>query len=95
MVQLKLVINKNPLFDKCPECKEVATLHRSRARNIVESFIKRFTFFKIYRCTKCGWRGYRSTLAFTKASAKTLFFYILLAAVTAIVVRFVIAKFIK
>lgn len=95
MVQLKLIFNKNPLFDKCPDCKEVATLHRSRAHNIFEIFVKKFTFFKIYRCTKCGWRGYRSTLAFTKDSFKTLLLYFALAAVTGILVRFVIAKFVK
>ncbi len=39
----------------CPQCGE--HLHRSHSRNFSESFIKKITSYKSYRCSECGWRG--------------------------------------
>jgi len=39
----------------CPNCG--ADAYRSRSRNFRESFIKRFTPLKHFRCHDCGWRG--------------------------------------
>lgn len=39
----------------CPSCGEHT--HRSHSRNFRESFVKRFTPLKHYRCRECGWRG--------------------------------------
>ncbi len=89
-----IIVDKNPLFDKCPDCRELGVLHRSRARNTKERIIKSTTFFKLYRCKKCGWRGYRSTLTITRQSVKVLFYYLLLAVFVGFIVRFVLTKFI-
>ncbi len=39
----------------CPNCGEF--VHRSHSRNFRESFIKKVTPYKTYRCHECGWRG--------------------------------------
>ena len=40
----------------CPNCGQSA--HRSHSRNFRESFIKRATPYKTFRCRECGWRGF-------------------------------------
>jgi predicted RNA-binding Zn-ribbon protein involved in translation (DUF1610 family) len=89
----KIIVVKDPVFGKCPDCGAIGTLHRSRARNTKERLIKALTPFKIYRCKKCGWRGYRSTVTLTMGSLKALLFYLILGAITAWIVRFVITRF--
>lgn len=89
-----VIIKKNPIFQRCPSCKESNILHRSRVRNMREGFIKTFTFYKLYRCKKCGWRGYMSTLTLTSRSIKTLILYLVLAIVTAFVVLQILKRFI-
>jgi predicted RNA-binding Zn-ribbon protein involved in translation (DUF1610 family) len=84
----KIIVSKNPVFDKCPECGAIGTLHRSRARNTKEMLIKALTPFKLYRCKKCGWRGYRSTITLTLGSLKALLLYLVLALITAYIVLF-------
>lgn len=83
----KLKFRRNPIYDRCPSCKQANALHRSRARNLKEEIIKKFTFFKIYRCRNCGWRGYLSTLRVTFSTMKYSIFYMLLLISVIIVVR--------
>lgn len=94
MKDLKIIYSVNPVFKKCPECGKVGFLHRSRARTMKEQAIKRFTFWNIYRCKECGWRGYLSNLTITKNSLRNLAIYVVLAGVTAFIVKFVLTKFI-
>lgn len=89
-----VIIKKNPIFQRCPSCKEPNVLHRSRIRNMREGFIKTFTFYKLYRCKKCGWRGYLSTLTLTVRSLKTLALYFAIALIAAFIVREVLKRFI-
>ncbi|MGE5432572.1 MAG: hypothetical protein ACM3QX_15925 [Syntrophomonadaceae bacterium] len=77
---------KNPAFDKCPSCQKTGVLHRSRARNIKEQLVKKFTFYSLYRCKGCGWRGYRSKLRVTSRSFANLFYYGLIILAAAFVV---------
>jgi predicted RNA-binding Zn-ribbon protein involved in translation (DUF1610 family) len=44
---------------QCPGCGE-ATLFRSRSRTFSENVKKRFTSKRLYRCHRCGWRGWMS-----------------------------------
>ncbi|MCB2206146.1 hypothetical protein KQI65_15495 [bacterium] len=44
---------------RCPGCGE-ASLFRSRSRNMSENLKKRFTNKRLYRCHRCGWRGWLS-----------------------------------
>lgn len=92
-MKTEILVNKNPLFDKCPSCNKLGTLHRSKSRNTWERIVKNFTFFKIYRCKECGWRGYRSTLTITWASVKLLAFYIAVAVFVGLLVRVIISRF--
>lgn len=46
-------------LEACPHCGKFGTLHRSRSRNFYEKAVKFFLPFKIYRCSECGWRGFR------------------------------------
>jgi uncharacterized protein with PIN domain len=44
---------------QCPGCGE-STLFRSRSRTFSENVKKRFTNKRLYRCHRCGWRGWMS-----------------------------------
>lgn len=90
--KLKVIYSRNPLFEKCPECKKVNTLHRSRPRTVTEKLAKYFSFYKVYRCNSCGWRGYRFLFTFTWDSVKALAFYSAMVIVTFYVVRFFLSK---
>lgn len=93
MARDKILFYRNPQFSKCPSCKSIGTLHRSRARNTWEQIVRKITFIKIYRCKECGWRGYRSTLIFTKKSLKTLLLYVFLMLITAYLAQYFIIKY--
>lgn len=95
MANLNLLFYRNPVFDKCPNCDKMGTLHRSRARGSWEQFLKNFTIFKLYRCKNCGWRGKRSTIIYTKRTVKNIFIYLVLAGIAAVVIRLVLTKFIR
>lgn len=92
MSQEKIIFHKNPAFDKCPNCGEIASLRRSHARTTFEKLLKFTGYIKIYRCRQCGWRGNRSTFTFKITSVKTLLIYALLILLTAAVVKIVIGR---
>ncbi len=75
MSKSQILYHKNPLFSRCPECGEIDSLRRSHARNLKEKLLKH-SFFKVYRCRNCGWRGYRSTITIKKSSIKNIFGYL-------------------
>jgi len=88
-----ILFRRDADFQKCPDCQTSGSLRNSRSRNFLEAVIKRVTFFKIYRCRKCGWRGYRSSLVFTFGSFKILLLYLVIAVICGFVVRMVINRF--
>lgn len=88
-----ILFKKDPVFQKCPDCKTAGSLRNSRSRSFFETVVKKITFFKIYRCRQCGWRGYKSTLAFTFASFKILLLYFLIALICGFAVRMIINRF--
>jgi hypothetical protein len=90
----KFIIYRNPQFSKCPSCKNPSTLHRSRPKNMYEQIVKQMTFFKIYRCSECGWRGFISTLVFTKESLKATAIYLGMILITAYIIRYVLNRFV-
>ncbi|NUN09812.1 MAG: hypothetical protein HUU54_11605 [Ignavibacteriaceae bacterium] len=91
-IQSASVFRYDPSFGRCPACNEYNTLRRSRSRSIIETTIKATSFYKIYRCNKCGWRGYRSTIKFTVRTAKYLASYLLLVIVVILILRQVLAR---
>lgn len=95
MVGKKILVNRNPIFGKCPKCKAIDTLHRSRPRKITERILSLIPVWKIYRCKTCGWRGYRMAITFSSNSLRLLFLYGLLILITAFVVRLVLSYVIK
>ncbi|MBI1939020.1 MAG: hypothetical protein HYS25_12990 [Ignavibacteriales bacterium] len=68
-------------------------LQKSHARNMTEQIIKKLSFYKIYRCKECGWRGYISTITFSWQAFKAAFVYAFLILITAYVVKALITKF--
>lgn len=90
----RIFIYRNPQFNRCPECKGISVLHHSRAKNMKEQIIKRITFYKLYRCNECGWRGFLSTIVLTTESIKAVFMYLSLILITGYVIRFFLSKFI-
>ncbi len=89
----KVLIHTNPKFGRCPQCKSVGTLHRSRTKNMYEQIIRRTTFLKTYRCKECGWRGFRSTLTFTRKSIRHIIIYIIIIIITALLARYLILNY--
>lgn len=89
----KILIHRNPQFSKCPSCRQSAVLHHSRARNMTEQIIKKITFYKLYRCKECGWRGYLSTIILTSESFKAFIMYGALIILTGFLIRFILLKF--
>jgi hypothetical protein len=71
---------------KCPSCKSESTLRNSRARNTKEKTIKAITWFELYRCKKCGWRGWKMNIHFEQRLIKKIIIYVLLMIIAAIVV---------
>lgn len=91
----KVLFRRDPSFVRCPSCASINTLHRSRSRNWREAVIKNISLFKIYRCNKCGWRGYLSTLIITLLSVRNLIIYLLLAIGAGLIVTEVLKRFIR
>jgi predicted RNA-binding Zn-ribbon protein involved in translation (DUF1610 family) len=75
MQNYRTIFKKNPLFDVCPSCGEMNSLHRSRTHNWIEQVVKKISFYKIYRCKLCGWRGYLSTINLNIATLKFIAIY--------------------
>jgi hypothetical protein len=76
----------NPLYSKCPSCSSESSLRSSRPRNKIEGIIKTFTWFRLFRCKKCGWRGYKSTLTISSKEIKKLLIYFLMMIAAAFIV---------
>ncbi|GBD87781.1 hypothetical protein BMS3Abin03_01715 [bacterium BMS3Abin03] len=93
MVKNGLVFRKNPLYEKCPSCNAVGLLRKSRARSTKEKIIKILTPYGMYRCKKCGWRGYRTKFILTKQSVKNSIVYIFLIAAVAYIVLQILKRF--
>ncbi len=89
----ELSFKKDATFDKCPKCKSVGKLRRSRAKSPFEQGVKRLGILNYYRCRECEWRGSRLNIGFGKITMKTILMYLFLMLATAIIVRFVIQKF--
>jgi hypothetical protein len=88
----ELSFRKDASFDKCPKCKSVGKLRRSRAQSAWEQIVKKIGIFNYFRCRECGWRGSRLTFGFNKTSLKTILIYFSLMLATALIVRFVLQK---
>ncbi len=90
----KIFYSINPEFGACPSCGEKGVLKRSRPRTTWERILTTITPYSYYRCRKCGWRGPIFKYVITRESAKNLFLYFIYALITALIVKFVITKFI-
>lgn len=88
-------IIKDPSFDKCPECGNIATLRRSRPKSFFERIVKSTQVLNYYRCRNCAWRGIRANITFKKISWKNVFIYTGLILFVAFLTRFIITRFIK
>lgn len=86
----KLFLKKNVSLARCPVCNEIASLRRSRSRNLFEKFVKYFKF-RFYSCQKCGWRG----IIYPYRFAKNFIFLILLYTLSALFSIYVVEKFLQ
>jgi uncharacterized protein with PIN domain len=77
---------KSLRLSKCSSCKSESTLRNSRARNTKEKIIRSFSWLELYRCKKCGWRGWKATVILEQRLIKKILFYGLLMIIAAIVV---------
>jgi hypothetical protein len=92
MKSFAIIQRKNPALKKCPSCFSEGSVYRSHSRNWKEKLIKRITYFRIYKCKKCGWRDYRSTVEFTLKSIQNLLMYIGIAIIIALIVRIILDR---
>ena len=93
MTVTKVLYHRNPQFTKCPSCKAMGTLHRSRSKNMFEQILRRTTFLKTYRCKECGWRGFKSTIILTKRSIRSIILYTLLILLTGYLAKYLITNY--
>lgn len=89
----QILFLRDPGYAKCPSCKNVNSLHRSRARDMKEKLIKATKLYKIYRCKSCGWRGYLATIIITTKSIKIFFWYVLIALLSGVIIREILKRF--
>ncbi|CAG0938033.1 hypothetical protein BROC_00081 [Candidatus Brocadiaceae bacterium] len=82
----KIIFQKDPTYYPCPKCGKINVLKRSRPRSLSEKVIRASTFWKIYRCHNCSWRGYRSRVMITWQSFFTLMVYIIVALLAGLIV---------
>jgi hypothetical protein len=94
MVTQGLIFKKNPIYEKCPSCTSIGSLRKSHSRSIWEKIIKRATQFGVYRCKKCGWRGYRTKFILTKKSVKNAFIYLILVLFSAFIINQILKRFV-
>ncbi len=94
MTNSGILFKKNPIYEKCPSCNVAGVLRKSHSRNLTEKLIKRFTPYSVYRCKKCGWRGYRSKMVLTIESLKNALVYVVLVVIVAFVVLQVLKRFV-
>ena len=78
--------SRNQHIIKCPSCKTVSALRNSRARNIKEKVIRSITWFELYRCKKCGWRGWKANIILEQRAIKKIIFYTLLMIIAAFII---------
>ncbi len=71
----KVLLRLDPSYKRCPSCRDVNTLRRSRAKNLFENILKFTGIYKVYRCRKCNWRGPLSTIIVTKNTVKNIAIY--------------------
>jgi len=94
MLTQGLIFKKNPIYEKCPSCSSSGSMRKSRSRTFGEKIIKSITLFGLYRCKKCGWRGYRTKFVLTKKSIKNVFIYLILVLVSALVINQILKRFV-
>lgn len=91
-MQNKVIIKKNIGLSRCPSCREIASLKKSKTRGVIELLMKLF-FFRPYTCKDCGWRGEVFKYKIAKGGYKTLLVYLGLVILSALVMRFILKSF--
>lgn len=94
MQRTKVIYKSNPLYKHCPSCSQIGSLRKSHARVFSEKIIKKFTYYGIYRCKECGWRGYLSNFTITSRSIKIFLLYAALFLISAFIVSRLLRYFI-
>lgn len=89
-----LTFYKDSVFDKCPECKSIGVLRRSKARSTFEHIVKISKVWNIYRCRHCGWRGVKANFSLKKLSFKTLLIYTTIIIICAYLIRYILTRFV-
>lgn len=82
MPKSAVLFKRNPTFGGCPSCKELNTLKKSHSRNTKEKIINGIGIYHTYRCPKCGWRGYLTSVALSLYSIKRLLIYLSILVIT-------------
>jgi ssDNA-binding Zn-finger/Zn-ribbon topoisomerase 1 len=87
-LQLKIFFKAFPETSKCPSCRKIGTIRRSRARNFYESVVKSSGLANVYKCRECGWRGTMRKYTVNRYSFITLVFYgVLIVSVAYIIIQ--------
>lgn len=84
-MNLKLFIEKNLTFGKCPNCGKEGSLERVRIDNDFERLYLLIFRKKKYHCKECKWYGYRFIYAVSKNYIKILLIYLLILLIIAVI----------
>jgi uncharacterized protein with PIN domain len=87
-MNFKVMVRKNVELSRCPSCNSIATLKKSRSRNLFERFIIKLFFFRAFICRNCGWRGNFFRFKLARNGLKVLFIYVAAVIVSAFIVRY-------
>jgi len=91
---MSIILRKiDPSFSRCPACKSVGSLNRSRARTLKEKIIKGTRIFRIYRCSDCGWRGIKFSFGVTKNVVKKIVYMVFGVLITAYIVTYFLSRY--
>lgn len=91
-MQNRVIIKKNIGLARCPSCREIASLKKSKTRGILELIVKLF-FFRPYTCKECGWRGEIFKYKLAKNGFKTMLLYLGLIILSALIMRIILKSF--
>lgn len=86
----KLFYRRNIQLNRCPFCNEIATLRRSRSRNILEKILKKLKYAP-YVCRNCGWRG----KIFSYKIARNFIQLIILYTIIVVLAVYIVKKFLS
>ena len=88
-MNLRLFIERNLTFVKCPNCNTEAALERVKSNNDFEKLFLVLFRLKKYHCKNCKWNGMKFMYAISRNYVKVILIYILILIIILILAYFI------